>query len=485
MISSNAKIWIWLASALGFANPKIRRLYELYPDISDFYNGGAKEWRLSGIFNQRDLNKLEATQLNSADKILDRCMQLNYSVISIDDESFPACLRNIEAPPAVIYVSGHLPDIDNRLSIGIVGTRRATDYGITNSYKIGYALSKYGVTIVSGGALGVDCASHRGTLATDGVTICVLGCGINYNYLNENAMMRQAITKRGAVISEYPPDSAPRNFHFPARNRIISALSDGVLIIEAGIKSGSLITANYAGEQGKKVFALLGNNSPQNEGSNERIKEGTAIPITDFLDILNEFDGLYATNGDIDFNFISENDLNEVPTKGKSKKSAKSRNAKSNLNNCVLNIDELKNSVISKDISNKSKKKSDNNRSKSKTEEILDAEKSVAQKNSFKVQTEISEHQKSKSIAEPEKSDSTDTMIEKADNNDVRIKNKENLNLNTTVQAVYDYINCEPVHIDKIANDLNIPIFKVLVALTTLEMKGLVTALQGRRYILK
>ena len=191
-----------------------------------------------------------------------------------------------------------MPDIDNTFSIGIVGTRRATKYGIENSYRFAYALSKYGTIIVSGGALGVDGASHRGALATDGITICVRGCGLNCSYLRENSDIRSTIPKRGAVITEYPPDETPRNYYFPARNRIIAALSDGLLVMEAGKKSGSLITANLAAEQGKTIFALLGNNSPQNEGSNALIKEGLAIPVTDFMDILCEFDSLYATTDD-------------------------------------------------------------------------------------------------------------------------------------------------------------------------------------------
>ena len=340
-------------------------------------------------------------------------------MLAIDDEKYPQCLRDIECPPAVIYVSGKLPDIDNRLTIGIVGTRRATKYGIDNSYKFGYALSKYGVATVSGGALGVDCASHRGSLAADGVTICVRGCGINASYLSENAGMRNAITKKGAVISEYPPDETPRTYYFPARNRIIAALSDGVLIIESGIKSGSLITANLAGEMGKKVYALLGNNNPQNEGSNERIKDGTAIPVTDFMDILTSFDNLYATSDKIDFNNLSLEDIEAVPVKGMS--NLKKKKLKNNLT-----------STISYEKNNK------------------------------------------KIYCETENDNSTN-----------EIKHKENLNLNTTAQSVYDYIGNEPVHIDKIAADLNIPVFKVLASLTILEMKGLIQALQGRRYILK
>lgn len=419
MISSNKRIWIWISQTLGYNTPKVRRIYELYTDINDFYCGGEREWRFCGIFSQNDISKLKNTNISVADKIISRCNELRYSVLAIDDEKYPQCLRDIECPPAVIYISGNLPDVDNRLTIGIVGTRRATKYGIDNSYKFGYALSKYGVATVSGGALGVDCASHRGSLAADGVTICVRGCGINASYLNENAGMRNAITKRGAVISEYPPDETPRTYYFPARNRIIAALSDGVLIIESGVKSGSLITANLAGEMGKKVYALLGNNCPQNEGSNERIKDGTAIPITDFMDILMSFDNLYATRDRVDFNSLSLEDIEAVPVKG---------------------------------MSNLKKKKLKNNIALEVTDE----------KNNNRIKCETGN-----------------------DNSVKEIIHKENLNLNTTAQSVYDYIGNEPVHIDKIAADLNIPVFKVLTSLTILEMKGLVQALQGRRYILK
>lgn len=411
MISSNAKYWIWISLALGFNNPKVGSLNKLYDDITFFYSKGEREWLFCGVLSDKDINRLSKTKLESAERVIKRCNQLGYSVLAIDDEKFPKSLLNIYAPPAVIYIEGNLPDIDNRLSIGIVGTRRATKYGLDNSYKIGYALSKYGVTIVSGGALGVDCASHRGSLAADGVTVCVRGCGINCEYLKENAEMRRAITKRGAVISEYPPDEEPKKYYFPARNRIISALSDGVLIIEAGKISGSLITANLALEQGKEVFALMGNNSPQNEGSNNRIKEGSAIPVTDFMDILNAFDNLYATDESVDFDNISIEDIEAIPVKGKSPSMNKPKTFK--------NINKDENTI----------------------ENIID-------------------------------------------NSDREIKHRTDLDLNPTAQRVYDYISNEPVHIDDMVSDLNIPVYKVLVALTELEIKHAVKALQGRRYIL-
>ena len=319
MISENALYWIWITNSLGYNNIKVKRLYELYDDIKLFYSGGIREWRFCGIFTENELRKLEKETLNKAEVIIEKCKKLGYSIISIDDEQYPECLINIDVPPAVIYVSGNLPDVDNRVTLAIVGTRRATHYGVDNAFRFGYALAKCGGIIVSGGALGVDCASHRGALATKGVTVCVLGCGLNYNYLPENEGMRKAIALNGAVISEYPPDDPPMKYNFPARNRIISALSDGVIIMEAGRKSGSLITANIAIEQGKEVFALLGNNNPQNEGSNSLVKAGCAHPVTDFMDVLNEFNknrGIVFDNIEIDFDDIPSSEFDEVPVKG-------------------------------------------------------------------------------------------------------------------------------------------------------------------------
>lgn len=433
MISANAKYWIWLTLALGYNNPKVKRIFELYSDIADFYLGRENEWHICGIFSQNEIGKLSRASIDDAQNIIDRCNELKYSIICIDDEAYPQCLYNIDSPPALIYVDGHFPDIDKQFSIGIVGTRRATQYGLKNSYKFAYALSKYGTIIVSGGALGVDGASHRGSLAADGVTVCVRGCGLNCKYLAENADIRRTIPHKGAVISEYPPDETPRNYYFPARNRIISALSNGILIIESGVKSGSLITANLALDQGKEVFALLGNNSPQNEGSNNRIKEGSAIPVTDFMDILNEYDNLYATDGEVDFNSINLEDILAAPVKGARR-----------LQERRIYLNEDKESPIVKEITQNYNTPKDEKQNYT-----------AAQTNERKA-------------------------VEKQ-----TIEHKKNLDLPDIAQRVYDYISNEPVHIDKISNDLNIPMFKVLTALTMLEMKGLVSALQGRKYILK
>lgn len=316
---SNVRYWIWFTQAIGYCTSRAKSITCLYDSIVDFYEGGENEWRFSGLFSNAEIEKLSSTPLSVADVILQKCEQHFYHTICIDDAEYPHCLKSIDNPPAVLYIWGLLPDIDSRLSIGVVGTRRASHYGKTSSYTFANKLASVGVTIVSGGALGVDCASHHGALAADGVTVCVLGCGINYDYLKENAKMRSDITFKGAVISEYPPDTEPRPYHFPQRNRIISALSDGILLIEASKKSGSLITVESALEQDqdKKIFALAGTNDPRFDGSNDLIKERIASLVTDYKDILDAFDNLYVTTELEPYNMPPGEVIDVIPVKGK------------------------------------------------------------------------------------------------------------------------------------------------------------------------
>lgn len=281
--------WIWLSLALGFNNPKHKRIYELYESIVDFYNGQEFEWRLCGILTDKEIGALSATKLSAAQDIIDNCQKYGYNIICFDSDEYPQKLKNIYAPPCVLYVWGKLPDFDNRMSIAMIGTRNATQYGTMASHVLSASLSKLGVIIVSGGALGIDSASHVGALESFGTTVCVLGCGIDYPYLTSNAQLRKNISKTGAVISEYPPGTQSMPYHFPVRNRIISGLSDGVVVVEADEKSGSLITVSHALEQGREVFAVMGNiNSRYSTGTNKMIKDG-ATPVTSYQDILEAF----------------------------------------------------------------------------------------------------------------------------------------------------------------------------------------------------
>ena len=411
MISANAQYWIWLTKAIGYCTPKAKALWERYPDITAFFKNVKTESRLCGLFTTKEADALcNENFLRDAEKVIKRCQYLGYSVLTIDDEAYPERLHHIYDPPAVLYIWGKLPDFDEHLSVGIVGTRKASRYGLENSYKFGYSLAKYNVVVVSGGAWGVDCASHRGVLAAGGVTVCVRGCGINNAYMRDNADMRRAITNKGAVISEYLPDESARNYYFPQRNRIIAALSDGVLLIEAGERSGSLITANLALEMGKDVFALVGNNSPQNKGSNQRIKENSAAAVTDFMDILAYYNS-DAEPGGFDVDEISFADIDKIPVKP---------------------------STYTKRIAKKPAPKPPA------AKPVKDVNPKPAQQN-----------------------------IEK------------NVQLEGDAKTVYEYLGAEPIHIDTIAGDLKLPVFRALSALTLLEMEGLVQAHQGRNFSLK
>ena len=284
-MTDSAKYDIWLTLALGYASPKPKAIHKLYHSIKEFYEGGEREWLLSGVLTQKDIASLTKTPLSKAMDIIARCEASGISVISLEDDDYPEKLAEIYDPPAVLYVKGKLPDFSTRLTIAMVGTRKATVYGKMASHLISGSLAKVGAIIVSGGAVGIDSLSHIGAMEAGGTTVCVLGCGINYPYLMENKKMRDEIALSGALVSAYPPDYPSGKYTFPERNRIISGLSDGVVVIEAGVKSGSLITARLAMEQGRDVFAVMGNiTSPYSQGTNALIKDG-AVPVTDFTDI--------------------------------------------------------------------------------------------------------------------------------------------------------------------------------------------------------
>ncbi|WP_407385163.1 DNA-processing protein DprA [Ruminococcus sp.] len=288
-MTNATKYDIWLSLALGYAKPKRKALASLYPQLADFYRGGEGEWRLSGVLSEADIAALHQTPLSKAYEVIARCNELGVGIVSYDDPLYPQRLREIFNPPAVLYLKGRMPDFEGRLSIGMVGTRNATAYGKQTSHVLAGSLAKVGVIIVSGGALGIDSLSHTAALEVGGLTVCVLGCGINYPYLSTNAGLRKTIAQTGVVLSEYPPDYPPARHTFIDRNRLISGLSDGVLVVEAGLKSGSLITARTAVEQNRDVFAVMGNiTAPYSQGTNKLIKDG-AVPVTDYTDILSYY----------------------------------------------------------------------------------------------------------------------------------------------------------------------------------------------------
>lgn len=222
----------------------------------------------------------------------------NLRIITWDDEDYPENLKQIPAAPIVLYVKGRLKKEDE-ISIAIVGSRRASFYGLSNAEKFAGDLAEAGFTIVSGMARGVDTCAHRGALKKDGRTIAVMGSGFNNIYPSENKRLAEDIAGNGAVISEFPMDAQPIKQNFPRRNRIISGLSLGTLVVEAARNSGALITADFALEQGREVFALPGKiDSGNSFGTNELIKQGAKL-VSSVDEIVEEFNLTKACSGSI------------------------------------------------------------------------------------------------------------------------------------------------------------------------------------------
>ena len=257
-MENNCIYGVWLQQVLGAGSRKAPALLEYFGSCREIYEADEQELRLSGIVGEKDISRFIDTPLDESEEIIEACERLGYDIKTPDDAEYPDRLRNIPDYPTALYISGSLPDIDNEVCIAIVGTRRASRYGYTTANEIAKDLAACGAIVVSGCARGIDTAAHQGALLSGGKTLAVLGCGINTRYNVENEGLRKVISTSGALISEYPPGSPPLNYHFPVRNRIISALSLGVLVVEAGVRSGSLITANLALEMGKELFALLG-----------------------------------------------------------------------------------------------------------------------------------------------------------------------------------------------------------------------------------
>ncbi|MCS6859327.1 MAG: DNA-processing protein DprA [Abditibacteriales bacterium] len=213
--------------------------------------------------------------------------RLNLTPLCIHDADYPDRLRTIHDPPPLLFIYGRLTDAD-RTSIAIVGTRNASAYGKLVAEKLSSDLARRGITVVSGLARGIDTAAHHGALSVQGRTIAVCGCGVDIAYPTENKDLRAKIAQSGAVLSEFPLSSAPEFWHFPVRNRVISGLSLGVVVVEAPENSGALITADFAAEQGRETFAVPGNvNSGKSKGCHRLIKDGAKL-VEDVEDIVSE-----------------------------------------------------------------------------------------------------------------------------------------------------------------------------------------------------
>lgn len=223
---------------------------------------------------------------------LKRCEEFDCRILIQSDPDYPSCLREIYDPPIVLYVKGGLTGKD-RNAIGLVGSRQTTHYGIETARKLAYQLAYVGVTVVSGGARGIDTAAHQGALSAKGRTVAVLGNGINIVFPPENRELYERISHNGAVVTQFPFNRKADKQSFPIRNRIVAGMTLGTVVVEANLSSGALITANFATDYGRQVFAVPGRiDSPRSKGCHELIRKGAQL-CESAEDILGEFEYLF------------------------------------------------------------------------------------------------------------------------------------------------------------------------------------------------
>lgn len=276
-MSENVRYWLWLQRALG-EGANIKPVIDDFGSAKKLYEANILEWKMSTSLTARQINRLEETKLTVADEIIYICNENGWQIIDYEDSLYPGRLKEIINPPAVLYVDGTMPDVDDMITIGIVGTRKASEYAVKVTHIMSRGIAQAGVLVVSGGALGVDTYAHRGAIAAGGKTIAVLGCGLGTKYLSQNSSLRDMIKKYGALVTEFEPFTPAGKRTFPIRNRIISGLSLGVLVVEAGEKSGSLITARYALEQNRDVYAVPASVLSTNfSGTNRLIDDGARV----------------------------------------------------------------------------------------------------------------------------------------------------------------------------------------------------------------
>ena len=283
--------WIWLAHRPNLSDGLKWQLLQTYGDPEAVFFSENFD-RIEDLRKEAYVSLMDK-DLSQAQKILETCVSKHLKILTARDPQYPEKLKNIYDPPLILYYKGQLPDFDHRAVIAVVGTRHASPYGLQAAKRLGYQLGRSGGILVSGMAWGVDAMAMQGALMADAPVAGVLGCGADQIYPLRNKELFRDTEQYGCILSEFPPEEKAMTWHFPKRNRIISGLSDGVLVVEAPRKSGALITARQALEQGRDVFVVPGNIGVAScEGSNHLLREGAAA-VSCGWDILSEYVSLY------------------------------------------------------------------------------------------------------------------------------------------------------------------------------------------------
>ncbi len=282
--------WLWLSLSCTPGRSTFRHLREKFSSPIAIFE--ADEYDLKKCIGSRskDLAAILDKDLAPAQTILDYCNKRKIGLLPFDDPRYPEALREIENPPVLLYYRGILPDFSSGIYISIVGARRMSDYGKRNAFSISHDLALAGATVVSGMAFGIDAVAAAGAIHAGRPTVAVLGCGIDICYPKQHLTLARRIVKDGCILTEYPPGTPPADHHFPVRNRIISGLSVATAVIEGRRRSGAIITARHAKEQGRDVYALPGSvDSPLSEATTILLRNG-AKPFSCADDMIRDYE---------------------------------------------------------------------------------------------------------------------------------------------------------------------------------------------------
>lgn len=395
------KYWVWLAELQGISTRRKIELLKQFGSAGMIYEQDACGYATAGISPQ-EIQALKQKSLENAERILERCDQRGIQILTYGNRRYPSRLRQIEQPPVLLYYKGKLPDFDALPVIAAVGTRKASAYGYVQAKRLGYQMGKCGLMVISGIAKGIDAAALEGALTAGAPVAAVLGCGADVVYPRENRQLYAEVQARGCLLTEYAPGTPPEGWHFPVRNRILSGLSLGVLVVEAGERSGALITARLALEQGRDVFAVPANLGIESaRGSNYLLREGAIYTETGW-DVACEYWHLYP-------NVIAEAVTEPEPTEIRPQVQEKT----------LVSAAEGDKKYIDKQKSNRY----------------------------------IDLHEIWKSLTGEE-------------------------------QTVVKLLETEPVHVDTLIENSQIPASRILATLTLLEVRGIVKRLPGRMFSL-
>ena len=288
-MEEDTKYWIGLNLVKGIGSTRMRALLDYFGSAEQAWHADIEELQAAGL-SARLAEAVKQTRIgNTLSQILEEIERKDMRVLTWQDPDYPRRLREIDQAPPVLYLYGNLCEED-QWAVAVVGTRRITAYGRQVTEEIARGLARQGVTVISGLARGVDAIAHQAALQNEGRTLAVLGSGVDQIYPPEHRKLAEQICQNGAILSDYPPGTAPEATNFPPRNRIISGLAQAVVVVEAGEKSGALITASFAAEQGREVFSVPGYlYAPQSKGTNQLIRAGARIylELQDILETLN------------------------------------------------------------------------------------------------------------------------------------------------------------------------------------------------------